>query len=138
MNRKATLATMFLALMCALALVARPRAQEPEETKTEIEVPTQPQAWLHVEVETSYSWFHQKSKGRAWVTVGKNDSTRVKVGKLCISLAAHDQKDSCAANADEIVISEKRRGVQIRKRTAIVSAWTDQPVLDTVIVKMEP
>jgi hypothetical protein len=38
----------------------------------------------------------------------------------------------------EITIVEKKWGVQIAKRTAIVSAWTDQPVLETVTVKMEP
>lgn len=94
--------------------------------------------WLHVEVETSYSWFHQRSKGRAWVTVGKQDTTPVKVGQLCIRLAAHDTTMKCEANVDEISLQEKKKGVQIRKRTAVVTAWADNPILDSVTVKMEP
>ncbi len=94
--------------------------------------------WLHVEVETSYSWFHQRSKGRAWVTTGKQDTTPVKVGKLCIRLAAHDTTLKCEANVDEISLQEKKKGIQIKKRTAIVSAWAENPVLDTVTVHMEP
>ena len=43
--------------------------------------------WLHVEVSTSYSWFHQKSTGRAWVTAVKQYTTPVKVPKLCLQLA---------------------------------------------------
>ncbi len=94
--------------------------------------------WLHVEVSTSYSWFHQKSTGRAWVTVGKQDTTPAKVGKLCLRLAAHDTTLTCDTNVDEITFQEKKKGIQIKKRTAIVSAWAENPNLDTVTVKMEP
>ena len=94
--------------------------------------------WLHVEVSTSYSWFHQKSTGRAWVTAGKQDTTPVKVAKLCLQLAAHDTTVTCESNVDEITLQEKKKGIQIKKRTAIVSAWAENPNLDTVTVKMEP
>ena len=94
--------------------------------------------WLHVEVETSYGWFWQKSKGHAWVTEGKQDTTPVKVANLCIRLAAHDTTLKCEPNTDEIMIQEKKRGVQIKKHTAIVTAWAENPNLDSVTVKMEP
>ena len=113
-------------------------ADPPEETQAIIELPVRPPAWLHVEVETNWAWFWQKSKGRAWITEGRQDSLTLDVGKLCIQLTAHGTAQKCLYGVHEITIDEKKWGVQIAKRTAIVSAWTIQPVLDTVTVKMEP
>ena len=94
--------------------------------------------WLHVEVETNWAWFWQKSKGRAWVTMGQRDTLPADVGKLCIQLTAHETNQKCEYGKHEITIEEKKRGVQIAKRTAIVSAWAEVPDLDTVTVSMEP
>lgn len=113
-------------------------AEPPEETPATTELPAPLPAWLHVEVETNWAWFWQKSKGRAWITEGRQDSLTLDVGKLCIQLTAHGTAQKCLYGVHEITIDEKKWGVQIAKRTAIVSAWTDQPVLDAVTVKMEP
>jgi hypothetical protein len=102
------------------------------------DLPIQPPAWLHVEVETSWGWFWQTSKGHAWVTVDKQDTLPSDVGKLCIRLTAHGTNQKCEYGAHKIAIEEKKRGVQIAKKTAIVTAWTELPTLDTVTVSMEP
>ena len=94
--------------------------------------------WLHVEVSTNYGWFWQKSSGRAWVTISQKDTTRVNVGELCIRMQAHDTSQTCETNVSELTVSEKKKGIQIKKRTAIVSAWTVNPTVDTVTVRMEP
>jgi len=114
-------------------LYARERAQT-----AIIEPPADIVAWLHVEVETNWAWFWQKSQGRAWVTAGQKDTMRINVGKLCLRLAAHDTTQKCEYGASEITLKEKKRGVQIRKRAATVSAWSEFPALDTMTVKMEP
>ncbi len=111
-------------------------AQQPQQIAVPQTMTIQP--WLHVEVETSYGWFWQKSKGRAWVTAGKQDTTPMNVGSLCIRLAAHDTTLKCDSNTNEISLQEKKRGIQIKKHTAIVSAWAENPALDTVTVSMEP
>ena len=126
-----------LFVMVAFGL-ALPENQPLEKTRTVTEISAQPPGWLHVEVETSWGWFWQKSKGRAWVTYDRQDTLPFQVGKLCIQLTAHGTTQKCLYGAHEITIEEKKHGVQIAKKTAIVSAWTDLPVLDTMMVKMEP
>ncbi|HEY3295614.1 MAG TPA: hypothetical protein VGL38_09245 [bacterium] len=97
-----------------------------------------PLPWLHVEVETSYGWFWQKSTGIAYTTAGRDSKQRVKVGKLCVRLAAHDTTVKCLENADSVVVFEQKKGVGIHKLTAFVSAWTENPKLDTLRVQMNP
>lgn len=136
---------LIIAVMAALAALSGTHterftmplyAQQPQQIavpETVVELP-----WLHVEVETSYGWFWQKSRGRAWVTAGKQDTMPVSVGNLCIRLAAHDTTIKCEANTNEISLQEKKKGIQIKKRIAVVSAWAESPALDTVTVRMEP
>jgi hypothetical protein len=95
-------------------------------------------AWLHVEVETSWGWFWQKSKGLAYVIKEKNSQQRVKVGKLCLRLEAHGWHEECHDNADSIVVIEKKRGVAIPKRIARVTAWTENPKLGPTTTSLEP
>lgn len=94
--------------------------------------------WLHVEVETSYGWFWQKSTGIAYITTSRDSKQFVKVGKLCVRIIAHDTTTKCLENADSVVVIEKRKGIAIPKRTAFVTAWTENPVLDTLRVEMKP
>ncbi|MDD5088948.1 MAG: hypothetical protein PHI18_09155 [bacterium] len=95
-------------------------------------------AWLRVEVETSWGWFWQKSTGRAYVMADRDSPRRVKAGKLCISLEAHKITEKCVDNADSLVVFEKKRGVGIPKRTAVVTAWAESPDLDEVSASLEP
>lgn len=145
MNKKSFLLITIAAVFIVVATLPRREhsvtplyARPASDTHTMIELPAQPRAWLHVEVETNWAWFWQKTKGRAWVTEEKLDSVLVEVGKLCIRLIAHDTTQKCEYGMREITVQERKRGVQIAKRTAIVSAWAEFPALDTVTVKMEP
>ena len=94
--------------------------------------------WLHVEVETSWGWFWQKSSGKAYTYASKDSKQRVKVGNLCIKLEAHETHQFCEVNADSIVITEKKRGIAIPKRTAIVTAWAENPKLGPSTASLEP
>jgi hypothetical protein len=94
--------------------------------------------WLHVEVETSYGWFWQKSKGIAYVTASKDSKQLIKAGRLCVRLMAHDTTIKRVDKADSIVVIEKKWGIAIPKRTAYVAAWTEDPVMDTLRVEMAP
>lgn len=107
-------------------------------TQTPIIIDSAALPWLHVEVETSYGWFWQKSTGRAFVTAGRKSAERIKVGKLCIQLVAHDTTRFCLEHADSITVFEKKRGVGISKREAFVTAWTFEPALEPTTVSLKP
>jgi len=145
MNKKHFLLVVIAVVLIVVAMQTRSEhyvtplyARPASETPATIELPAQPPAWLHVEVETNWAWFWQKSKGRAWVTEGKLDTLPVDVGKLCIRLIAHGTTEKCEYGTREITVQERRRGVQIAKRTAIVTALAEFPALDAVTVRMEP
>lgn len=131
----------FWLILAALLLAALSFAQNDGETVTTEQPLTMPDAttaWLRVEVETSWGWFWQKSTGRAYVMADKDSPRRVKAGKLCVSLEAHKITEKCAENADSVVVFEKKRGVGIPKRTAVVTAWAESPDLEEVSVALEP
>lgn len=94
--------------------------------------------WLHVEVETKYAWIYQKSIGRAWTTVSRDDTTRVNVGELCLELEAHAKHTSCKSNESYIELTDLKRRLACKKKTAVVSAWTQAPNIQKTTVKMEP
>ncbi|MFZ5432429.1 MAG: hypothetical protein ACOZB3_01525 [Calditrichota bacterium] len=98
----------------------------------------QPQAWLRVEVETSWGWFWQKSTGRAYVTVDKKTQARTKAGTLHIRLEAHNINEKTVTDADSISISERKRGLGIPKRVAVVTAWAENPDIEETTVALEP
>lgn len=127
-------------LLCAANWNGTVRAQPVAETAAPTAAITDSAAlpWLHVEVETSYGWFWQKSTGRAYVTTGRKSAERVKVGKLCIQLVAHDTTRFCFEQADSITVFEKKRGVGISKREAFVTAWTFEPALEPTTVSLKP
>jgi hypothetical protein len=95
-------------------------------------------AWLHVEVETNWGWFWQKSTGRAFTTSSKDAKDRVKVGLLCIKLEAHKTDEKCLQNADSIGISEKVNGIGVVKMTAKVIAWAEHPHIEADSVSLNP
>jgi hypothetical protein len=95
-------------------------------------------AWLHVEVETNWGWFWQKSTGRAFTTSSKDAKDRVKVGLLCIKLEAHKSDEKCLQNADSIGISEKVNGIGVEKKTAKVIAWAEHPHIEADSVSLNP
>ena len=94
--------------------------------------------WLHVVVETKYAWLYQKSVGRAWVTVSRDDSTRTNVGELCIQLDCYGQHKICERDTSYLEIQEIKRRVAVKKKKAIVSAWANDPALEKITVEMEP
>lgn len=94
--------------------------------------------WLHVEVETNWGWFWQKSTGRAYTTAGKDLNQRVKVGLLCIKLEAHKSDEKCLQNADSIQITEKVNGIGVEKKTAKVIAWAEHPHIEADSVSLNP
>ncbi|MCB1060068.1 MAG: hypothetical protein KDB65_07545 [Calditrichaeota bacterium] len=94
--------------------------------------------WLHVEVETKYAWIYQKSVGRAWTTVSREDTTRVNVGELCIELEAHGKHTLCESDTSYLEITDLKRRLACKKKTAVVSAWTQAPNIKKTTVKMEP
>ncbi len=94
--------------------------------------------WLHVVVETKYAWLYQKSVGRAWTTVSRDDTTRVNVGELCIQLDCYWQHKLCETDTSYVEIQEIKRRVAVKKKKAIVSAWANQPTLEKITVEMEP
>lgn len=94
--------------------------------------------WLHVEVETKYAWIYQKSIGRAYTTVSQDDTTRVPVGQICIELEAHGKHTTCETNASYVEVTDIKRRVACKKKTAYVSAWTQAPAIKKTTVKMEP
>jgi len=128
-------------ILAALLLAALGLAQSDGETVTTEQPLTaldSTTAWLRVEVETSWGWFWQKSTGRVFVMADRESPRRVKVGRLCISLEAHKITEDCAENADSLVVFEKKRGVGIPKRTAVVTAWAESPDLEEVSAALEP
>ncbi|MBU0509018.1 hypothetical protein KKH27_09315 [bacterium] len=97
-----------------------------------------PPAWLRVEVETSWGWFWQKSTGRAYVMVDKKSQQRLKAGTLHVRLEAHNITEKHMDNADSVVVFEKKRGLGIPKRIAVVTAWAENPDLEETSVALEP
>lgn len=135
-------------ILTIIALVALGLAENDSETTTATEplamtdstgvAIDSTQAWLRVEVETSWGWFWQKSTGRVYVMVDKQSRQRMKAGKLCARLEAHDITEKYVDNADSLVVIEKKRGLGIPKRTAVVTAWAESPNLEEVSVALEP
>jgi len=122
----------------AAASVGQDKSQAAAPDSAATDTITRPLPWLHVEVETSYGWFWQRSTGVAYTTAGKDSKQRIKVGKLCLRLVAHDTTTQCLENADSITVFESKKGVGIKKCTAYVTAWTESPKLDTLRVQMAP
>ncbi|MCB9357488.1 MAG: hypothetical protein H6505_02855 [Calditrichaeota bacterium] len=94
--------------------------------------------WLHVEVETKYGWIYQKSVGRAWTTVSRDDTTRVNVGKLCLKLEAHGTHESCWADTSYIELQDMKRRLAAKKKKAVVTAWAEDPAIERTKVEMMP
>jgi hypothetical protein len=94
--------------------------------------------WLHVEVETNWGWFWQKSTGLAYTTHGRNGPKRVPVGMLCIQLRSHKVTKQCMPDTDSIRVSETVRGLGVPKTTAWVKAWTQNPELGPDSVSLNP
>jgi hypothetical protein len=130
---KGRTAIVFIAAVSLLSLFAP--AMRAEESKA---AESDTSAYLHVEVETSYGWFWQKSIGRAYVTAGRDSKQKINVGKLCVKLEAHDSHENCLMQVDSMGVSEKKRGIAIPKRTAKVTAWCEDPKLGPITVTMEP
>ena len=95
-------------------------------------------AWLHVVVETKYAWIYQKSVGRAWTTVSRDDTTRTNVGELCIQLDCYDTQKVCTDNTSYVEIQEIKRRVAVKKKKAVVSAWANDPAIEKISVEMMP
>jgi len=126
---------------------ARAMYQPLEEAQTETAPPDTsspnsteppPLAWLRVEVETSWGWFWQKSTATAYVMENRITRRRLKAGKLCLRLEAHDITENCVENADSLVVTERKRGIAIPKRTAVATAWAENPDLEETSVALEP
>jgi len=137
MNRRLRIFPVMLILLILLAVIGQGQ-QTPASGTVAPADSIKALPWLHVEVETSYGWFWQKSTGIAYTTAGRDSRQRVKVGKLCVRLAAHDTTTKCVENADSVVVFEQKKGVGIHKLTAFVTAWTEDPKLDTLRVQMNP
>ncbi len=115
--------------------------EQKEETKTAMAgggdlTGTTP--WLHVVVETKYAWIYQKSTGRAWTTVSRDDTTRVNVGELCLELNAYGKHKVCEADTSFLEVTDMKRRVAVKKRKAVVSAWAESPKIAKTTVEMEP
>lgn len=115
-----------------------------DETQTDITRTTvaltgdSTRVYLHVTAETSYGWFWQRSTGRAYTTSDVKGKQRVKVDKLCLTLMAHDTTTQCVEQADSIVVTEKKRGIAIPRRTVRLSAITEGPVLGPETMEIRP
>lgn len=96
------------------------------------------QVYLHVELETSYGWLYQKSRGKAYTTSDKEGKHRVKVDKLCLTLIAHDSTTQCVEGDELIIVKEKKKGVGVKKKFARVVAWTEGPSLGPETMEMKP
>jgi hypothetical protein len=94
--------------------------------------------WLHVTVETKYTWFSQTSVGKAWTTKTRESEERVNVGLLCIELNAHNTLKSCLPDTSYIEIKDVKRRVATKKKTAIVTAWAENPEIKATTVSLEP
>jgi hypothetical protein len=94
--------------------------------------------WLHVTVETKYTWFSQTSIGKAWTTRNLVSEERVNVGLLCIELNAHNILKSCLPDTSYIEIKDVKRRVATKKKTAIVTAWAEDPEIKATTVSLEP
>lgn len=94
--------------------------------------------WLHVEVETKYAWIYQKSIGRAWVSASRDDTTRVKVGELCLQLECYGTHKICETDTSYLEVTEIKRRIAVKKKKAIVSAWANGPELERTTVEMMP
>lgn len=94
--------------------------------------------WLHVVVETKYAWLYQKSVGRAWTTVSRDDTTRTNVGELCIQLDCYDTQKVCTNDTSYVEIQEIKRRVAVKKKKAVVSAWANDPAIEKISVEMMP
>jgi hypothetical protein len=132
------LSLLIMLTILAASAVAQEKAQTAVSDSVSSDTTAKPLPWLHVEVETSYGWFWQKSTGIAYTTVSRDSKQLVKVGKLCVQLVAHDTTTKCIENADSVVIFEKKSGVAIPKKIAYVAAWTEDPKLDTLRVHLAP
>lgn len=93
---------------------------------------------LRVEVETNYAWIYQKSIARVWATVSKDDTTRVNVGELCLELDGYEQHKVCESDTSYLELSDIKRRIATKKKTAYVKAWSNDPAIDTVRVEMKP
>jgi hypothetical protein len=94
--------------------------------------------WLHVEVETKYTWISQTSIARCWTTKSRDDTTRVNVGQLCLLLDAHWTHKTCETDTCYLEIKEVRRRLAVPKATATVTAWSENPHIEQTSVKMAP
>ena len=94
--------------------------------------------WLHVEVETKYTWISQTSIARCWTTKSRDDTTRVNVGQLCLMLDAHWTHKTCESDTCYLEIKEVRRRLAVPKATATVTAWSESPHIEQTSVKMAP
>jgi hypothetical protein len=94
--------------------------------------------WLHVTVETKYTWFSQTSVGKAWTTKTRESEERVNVGLLCIELNAHNILKSCLPDTSYIEIKDVKRRVATKKKTAVVTAWAEDPEIKATTVSLEP
>ncbi len=120
---------------------AEAEEEQKEETKTAMAGggdSTGATPWLHVVVETKYAWIYQKSTGRAWTTVSRDDTTRVNVGKLCMKLEAYKKHESCWADTSYIELEDMKRRVAVKKKKAAVTAWAENPAIAKTKVEMEP
>ncbi|MBK6765349.1 MAG: hypothetical protein IPG71_03230 [bacterium] len=93
---------------------------------------------LRVEVETKYAWIYQKSIARVWATASKDDTTRVNVGELCLQLDCYGQHKVCESDTSYLELTEIKRRVATKKKTAYVKAWSNETASDTVRVEMKP
>jgi hypothetical protein len=94
--------------------------------------------WLHVAVETKYTWFSQSSFGKAWTTKTRDSEERVNVGLLCIKLDAHHSVQNCLPDTSYIEIKDVKKRVSTQKKTAVVTAWTQNPDIKETTVSLEP
>jgi hypothetical protein len=123
-------------MLFAVALIAG--GQQGNQLWTEAIHTDSTRVYLHVAVETSYGWFWQRSTGRAYTTTDAAGKQRVKVKELCLALVAHDSTTQCAEQADSVVVTEKKRGIAIPRRTARVSAISRGPNLGPETMEMRP
>ena len=103
-----------------------------------VTVPDTTTPWLHVEVETKYTWISQTSIARCWTTKSRDDTTRVNVGQLCLMLDAHWTHKTCETDTCYLEIKEVRRRLAVPKATATVTAWSESPHIEQTAVKMAP
>lgn len=94
--------------------------------------------WLHVTVETKYTWFSQSSFGKAWTTKTRDSEERVNVGLLCIKLDAHHSVESCLPDTSYIEVKDVRKRFHTPKAIAVVTAWAEDPDIKQTTVSLLP